>query len=144
MACRWNLCFAPARHLCVATMTAVVACGAGCPDGRNNKSRSPVSLRGPPPRAPRFSPRHLPFVLQRSGQLRVELFTSQLSVWKRLQMLLCFSFSLFISDSSLRCQDVCWVSVFKALEEKGNEKSPELFLSSGFPAGQKYKVNSSS
>lgn len=103
-------------------MTVVVVCGAGCPDGTaftrsgDNKSRSPVPLRGLPAPLLDISP----LFSRGQGRLRVELFTSQLSVWKRLQMLLCFSFFLLLLGAARAFAR----PVFKALDEKGEKEWP--------------------
>lgn len=103
-------------------MTVAVVCGAGCPDGiaftrsGDNKSCSPVPLRGLPAPLLDISP----LFSRGQGRLRVELFTSQLSVWKRLQMLLCFSFFLLLLGAARAFAR----PVFKALEEKGEKEWP--------------------
>lgn len=107
--CTWALknyasfLYFPARHnLCAAAMTVAVACSVGCPSGTVfslNWTINCIHL------ADSQLLRHTSpsFVVQRSGPLSVELFTSQMTVWRLLQMLLCFSFihSAFSSFSSL-------------------------------------------
>lgn len=133
---------------CVATMTVVVVCGAGCPDGTafsrsgDNKSRSPVPLRGLPAPLLGISP------LFSRGQGNWE---SSYSHPNCLSGSVCRCYCAFLSFSSWRTLFLCFSSALpghllgpflERWKKKGKTSGPWTASFSFFVAGQKYKVNS--